>query len=188
MKYKIGDEVLVKVRIHHIVNQETDMPYEVKERNNREIKPRTIWIREEDIQSDPQMSAEEAWEITKRLFLSECDGIINAFSDKELKYIFGTRDLAEIVNGNTPQQAKSKIEAWEAEKEIKVGDIVRPKTTKEREYMVTYISESRKLAGVCLQTGEVIPEAFEVSADSVVKTGRHIDIAGILNQIGGTDA
>lgn len=68
MKYKVGDEVLVKVRIHHIVNQKTDLPYEVKAINNGKIEPRTIWIREEDIQSDSPMTAEEAWELAKNLF------------------------------------------------------------------------------------------------------------------------
>lgn len=186
MNYKAGDEVLVKVRIHYIVNQETDMPYEVKERNNVEIKPRTIWIREEDIQSDPPMSAEEAWEIAKRLFLSECDGIINAFSDKELKYIFGTRDLAEIVNGNTPQQAKSKIEAWEQEKNIRVGDEVISKKE-------TYRSGERGLV-VCInsvsQIGVNYPgnEFVWYGKDAIKKTGRHIDFDKILEQIGESDA
>lgn len=184
MKYKVGDEVLVKVRIHHIVNQKTDLPYEVKAINNGKIEPRTIWIREEDIQSDSPMTAEEAWELARRIVGCREHGL----EETKRREIFSRDDAFDVFNLFSAKEAKAKIEAWEAEKEIKVGDIVRPKTTKEREYMVTYISESRKLAGVCLQTGEVIPEAFEVSADSVVKTGRHIDIEGILKQIGGTDA
>lgn len=184
MKYKVGDEVLVKVRIHHIVNQKTDLPYEVKTINNGKIEPRTIWIREEDIQSDSPMTAEEAWELARRIVGCSEHGL----EETKRREIFSRDDAFDVFNLFSAKEAKAKIEACEAEKEIKVGDIVRPKTTKEREYMVTYISESRKLAGVCLQTGEVIPEAFEVSADSVVKTGRHIDIEGILKQIRGTDA
>lgn len=180
MKYKIGDEVLVKARINSVSNIGTGLPYEVKEIDNKEDRPRTIWVSEQDIQEVPDMTSEEAWEIAKKLFAD--------YSNAELDEIFGRGWSFPKLMELTPQQAKAKIEAWGVEKEIKVGDIVRPKTTKGREYMVTYISESRKLAGVCLQTGEVIPEAFEVSADSVVKTGRHIDIEGILKQIGGTDA
>ena len=43
------------------------------------------------------------------------------------------------------------------------------------------------MAGVCLQTGEVIPEKSEVSANSMVKTGRHIDIDKLMKQIGGDE-
>lgn len=186
MKYKVGDEVLVKVRIHHIVNQETDLPYEVKEINNGKIGPRTIWIGEEDIQPYPQMTAEEAWEITKRLFLNKCDGIENAFSDKELEDIFGTRDLAEIVNNNTPNQIKAKIEVWETAKEIKVGDEVAPKSdpnNNECKFVVTIKDdEDGIISGFSVFDGDVFSGR---DIKLYQKTGRHIDIEGLLKQIGG---
>lgn len=169
MKYKVGDEVLVKAKI---INS-TRRYFGVEVEDNR------FDVCEDDIVPVPDMTAEEAWKIAKKLFAD--------YSNAELDGIFGKGWSFPKLMELTPQQAKAKIEAWGVEKEIKVGDIVRPKTTKEREYMVTYISESRKLAGVCLQTGEVIPEAFEVSADSVVKTGRHIDIDGLLKQIRGNE-
>ena len=178
MEYKVGDDVMVKAKITSVFGAAY----------TADCSCGNFYLKNEDILHEPQMTAEEAWEIARRICTSDYDGYDNVFSRNDLNEIFGNPDYSKIMNSFTPQEAKAKIEAWETEKEIKVGDIVRPKTTKEREYMVTYISESRKLAGVCLQTGEVIPEAFEVSADSVVKTGRHIDIEGILKQIGGTDA
>ena len=184
MKYKVGDEVLVKVRIHHIVNQETDMPYEVKAINNGKIEPRTIWIREEDIQSDSPMTAEEAWELARRIVGCREHGL----EETKRREIFSRDDAFDVFNLFSVKEAKAKIEAWESENEIKVGDVVRSKHYESREYLVTYISKNRIMAGVCLQTGEVIPEKSEVSTNSMVKTGRHINIDEILKQIGGTDA
>lgn len=182
MKYKIGDEVLVKCRINYVDN-DVSLPYKVSRAGciSGFSKPLYILAGDDDIET---MTAEEAWEIARRIVGCREHGL----EETKRREIFSRDDAFDVFNLFSAKEAKAKIEAWEAEKDIKVGDIVRPKTTKEREYMVTYISESRKLAGVCLQTGEVIPEAFEVSADSVVKTGRHIDIEGILKQIGGSDA
>lgn len=180
MKYKVGDEVLVKVRIHHIVNQETDLPYEVKEINNGKIGPRTIWIGEEDIQPYPQMTAEEAWEIAKKILLYPAHGGFNA---TELEEIFGRSEhLWEL----TPQQAKAKIEAWKSEKEIKVGDEVAHKKFPHDDrckFFITEIdSKCRRISGFSGFNGEVF---FERDIDMYQKTGRHIDIEGMLKQIGG---
>lgn len=167
MEYKVGDEILIKAVITG--SREDESKLLVRTTRN------SFLVEKNDVIPAPDMTAEEAWELAKKLFAD--------YSNIELDEIFGKGWSFPKLMELTPQEAKAKIEAWGVEKEIKVGDIVRPKTTKEREYMVTYISESRKLAGVCLQTGEVIPEAFEVSADSVVKTGRHIDIDVVLKQI-----
>lgn len=186
MKYKVGDEVLVKVRIHHIVNQKTDLPYEVKAINNGKIEPRTIWIREEDIQSDSPMTAEEAWEIAGRIILPErCGGL----SSKEIRHIFGDVDVEDIIKDFSPQQAKAKIEAWEAEKEIKVGDEVVVKSdpyNDDCKFFVTHMNyRENEISGVSGFDGGVF---YGRKTNQYQKTGRHIDINGILKQIGGTDA
>lgn len=171
MKYKVGDEVLVKVRIHHIVNQETDLPYEVKAINNGKIEPRTIWIREEDIQSDSTMTAEEAWEIAKKIADMLCE---------ESNKIFGTAHLEHILQRNTPQEAKAKIEAWEAEKNINVGDVV---IRCGESCIVTNKSRDDGFYDVLFEDGTT--GAYQRS--SLKKTGRHIDIEWILKQIGGNE-
>ena len=180
MKYKVGDEVLVKVRIHHIVNQKTDLPYEVKAINNGKIEPRTIWIREEDIQSDSPMTAEEAWEIAGRIILPErCGGL----SSKEIRHIFGDVDVEDIIKDFSPQQAKAKIEAWEAEKEIKVGDEIIETSDAGNKYIgvVTQITSAQN--SVCIVYADGSTNI--TLAKKLKKTGRHIDIEGILKQIGG---
>lgn len=177
MNYKVGDEVLVKVRIHHIVNQETDMPYEVKERNNREIKPRTIWIREEDIQSDSPMTAEEAWELARRIVGCREHGL----EETKRREIFSRDDAFDVFNLFSAKEAKVKIEAWEAEKEIKVGDVVDICGDKG---IVTSFGTDGDAIHVLYLDG--IVNSYRKGKD-IKKTGRHIDIEGILNQIGGNE-
>lgn len=176
MKYKVGDEVLVKVRIHHIVNQKTDLPYEVKERNNREIKPRTIWIREEDIQSDSPMTAEEAWELARRIVGCREHGL----EETKRREIFSRDDAFDVFNLFSAKEAKAKIEAWEAEKEIKVGDVV---IRCGESCIVTNKSRDDGFYDVLFEDGTT--GAYQRS--SLKKTGRHIDIDGLLNHIRGDD-
>ena len=178
MEYKVGDEILIKEVITG--SREDESKLLVRTTRN------SFLVEKNDVIPAPDMSAEEAWEIVKRLFLNKCDGIENAFSDKELEEIFGTRDLAEIVNNNTPKQAKAKIEAWEQEKNIRVGDEVISKKE-------TYRSEERGLV-VCInsvsQIGVNYPgnEFVWYGKDAIKKTGRHIDFDKILEQIGESDA
>ena len=178
MKYKVGDEVLVKVRIHHIVNQETDMPYEVKAINNGKIEPRTIWIREEDIQSDSPMTAEEAWELARRIVGCREHGL----EETKRREIFSRDDAFDVFNLFSAKEAKAKIEAWEAEKEIKVGDVVDICGDKG---IVTSFGTGGDMIHVLYLDG--IVNSYRKGKD-IKKTGRHIDIEGILKQIGGTDA
>lgn len=178
MKYKVGDEVLVKVRIHRIVNQKTDLPYEVKEINNGKIEPRTIWIREEDIQSDSQMTAEEVWELARRIV--GCGE--NGLEETKRREIFSRDDAFYVFNLFSAKEAKAKIEAWEAEKEIKVGDEVRHKRYTGDEYKFFVTDKDRfEISGFSGLNGSVFScrdiRLYE-------KTGRHIDIDGLLKKIG----
>ena len=165
MKYKVGDEVLVKAKIITGVRKYFGV----------EVGDERFDVCEDDIVPVPDMAAEEAWEILKKILLYPANG---GYSEKELEEIFGrTEHLWEL----TPQEAKTKIEAWEAVKEIKVGDVV----------------------DVCGDIGVVT--SFGTDGDSIhvlyldgivtsyrkdkciKKTGRHIDIDGILKQIGGNE-
>lgn len=118
MGYKVGDEVMVKAVINDICVGEVH-PYEVKAADNPRCgsSARVIYVCEEDVLPVPDMTAEEAWEIARNLFAN--------YSNAELDDIFEKGWSFPKLMELTPQQAKSKIEAWEAEKEIKVGDVVR---------------------------------------------------------------
>lgn len=163
MKYKVGDEVLVKAKI---ING-TRRYFGVDIEDNR------FDVCEDDIIPVPDMTAEEAWKILSKILLYPANG---GYSAKELEEIFGrTEHLWEL----TPQEAKAKIEAWEAAKEIKVGDVV------ERDGdigVVTNIFEDG-FSNVLLENGET--RVYQLIR--LKKTGRYIDIDKLLKQIEGNE-
>lgn len=177
MKYKVGDEVIAKVRISEFY-EKNNYPYEAVNVSHRN-KARSIALRESDIIQEPDMTAEEAWEIAKKILLYPSHGGFNA---TELDEIFGrTEHLWEL----TPHEAKARIEAWEAEKEINVGDEVRLKRDPGDEYKFFVTDKDGfEISGFSGFNGSVFScrdiRLYE-------KTGRHIDIDGILKQIGGDE-
>lgn len=168
MKYKVGDEVLVRAKIITGVRKYFGV----------EVGDNSFDVSEENIVPVPDMTAEEAWGIAKKIFLRPPYGGFNA---TELEEIFRNTDLWEL----TPQQAKVKIEAWEAEKEIKVGDVVIETSDAGNEYIgvVTQITSAQKSVCIVYSDGSTNITLTK----NIKKTGRHIDIEGILNQIGGNE-
>lgn len=164
MEYKVGDEVLVKARITSVFSTAY----------TADCSCGNFYLKNEDILQEPQMNAEEAWEIAKKILLYPAHGGFNA---TELEEIFGrTEHLWEL----TPQEAKAKIEAWKAEKEIKVGDVV---TVSAYEGIVTRDVDEQGYYALLLRDGDV----GYYQRSSFKKTGRHIDIEGLLKQIGGNE-
>lgn len=177
-KYKVGDEVIVKVRISEVY-EKNNYPYEAVNVSHRN-KARSIALRESDIIQKPDMTAEEAWEIAKKLFAD--------YSNAELDDIFGKGWSFPKLMELTPQQAKAKIEAWEAEKEIKVGDVVRVTLGKLDEgetdtALITWVHENNWY-DLIMKNGLGL---IYVNGERIKKTSRHIDIDGLLKQIGGDE-
>lgn len=172
MKYKVGDEVLVKANIiaGKIIANTTNC-------YRASIGSSYFDISEDSIIPIPNMTAEEAWEIVR--------GIETMRSDALLK-IFDTDNVYCILQDFSPQQAKAKIEAWKSEKEIKVGDEVAHKKFPHDDsykFFATEIdNECRRIGGFSGFSGEVFSGR---DIDMYQKTGRHIDIEGMLKQIGG---
>ena len=166
MDYKVGDEVLIKAEISCVYSH----TYAAKGSCGH------FYIQDDDIvQSNNDMTAEEAWEIAKKILLYTANGELNS---TELEEIFGrTEHLWEL----TPQEAKAKIEAWEASKEIKVGDVV---NVCGDIGVVTSFGTDGDSIHVIYSDG--IVNSYRKDKD-IKKTGRHIDIDGILKQIGGNE-
>ena len=181
MGYKVGDEVMVKAVINDICVGEVH-PYEVKAADNPRCGSgvRAIYVREEDVLPVPDMTAEEAWEIAKNLFAD--------YSNSELDDIFGKRWSFPKLMELTPHEAKDKIEEWEAEKEIKVGDEIAIKEHPSEDsfkFFVTKLDKKEKrVNGFSGFDGGVF---WGRDIAKYQKTGRHIDIEGLLKQIGGNE-
>ena len=167
MKYKVGDKFLVEITE---IN-DSCYPYTLSDIGAITTEENLDKLRRPD-----DMTVEEAWEIAGKIARPACYG---GYTCEELGGIFGTTGICDIFEKNTPQQTKAKIEAWEAEKEIKVGDVVRAEDSTK-----AVVMDARDK---CI---EVLTEngcAEEWYKSKVTKTGRHIDIQGVLEQIGGAE-
>lgn len=169
-EYKAGDRVLLKAKLSEINSYGV---YILKtDRMNY------LFAKEEDFIPVPDMTAEEAWDIAKKLFAD--------YSNAELDEIFGKGWSYPKLMELTPQEAKAKIEAWEAKKEINVGDEVRLKNRDGNEYkfFVTH-KKAGEISGFSGFGGDVF---YCRDIEFYEKTGRHIDIEGLMKQIGGNDS
>lgn len=173
MRYKVGDEVIAKVRISEVY-EKNNYPYEAVNVSHRN-KARSIALRESDIIQKPDMTAEEAWEIARKIVLLEDEGGISA---KDMVRMFGVKFPRDIVREYSVREVKTRIEAWEAEKDIKVGDVVKDCNGKIGVVISKGISDN-----VLFNDGST----WNYTDRTLEKTGRHIDIVGLLKQIGGDE-
>ena len=167
MKYKIGDEVLVKAKIIEVSSTGI---FRVDSNGAR------YYLQENDIVAE--MTAEEAWELARRIVGCHEHGL----EETKRREIFSRDDAFDVFNLFSAKEAKAKIEAWEAEKEIKVGDVVDICGDKG---IVTSFGTDGDAIHVLYLDG--IVNSYRKGKD-IKKTGHHINIGGILKQIGGTDA
>lgn len=171
--YKVGDEVMVKARIIEDcigicgLKTQEGIVFNAKKENLLPI---------------PDMTAEEAWDIARKIVLLEDEGGIPS---KDMVRMFGVKFPRDIVREYSEHEVKARIEAWEAEKEIKVGDEVEFDDTANdihRSMYVTSKYNDTDYCGIC-RNGDT----YCVHKSSLKKTGRHINIEGFLNKIGGDE-
>ena len=184
MKYKVGDEVLVKCRINYVDN-DVSLPYKVSRAGciSGFSKPLYILAGDDDIET---MTAEEAWKLAIKLRYMDFEDKIKLFN---LDTSSSREAWLEIMENMSPESVRDKIEAWEAEKNINIGDEVALKAdpdNNEYKFFVTYVDKGLKtIGGFSSFDGDVFSRR---EIGRYQKTGRHIDIDGILKQIGGSDA
>lgn len=167
MNYKVGDEVLVKAKI---INS-TRRYFGVEIEDNR------FDVCEDDIIPAPDMTAEEAWKLAIKLRYMDFEDKIELFN---LDPSPSREAWLEIMENMSPESVRDKIEEWEAEKEIKVGDVI---IRCGESCIVTNKSRDDGFYDVLFEDGTT--GAYQRS--SLKKTGRHIDIDGLLKQIGGDE-
>ena len=120
----------------------------------------------------------EAWDLARRIASGKEDG---GFSLNELEEIFKASTRADVFRKFTPQKAAECIALWEArQNEIHVGDVVKDSTLKNGYAVVSSVGGGSMC---CVIWGD--GSCGEHDKDNFVKTGRTIDIAGLLGQIGG---
>lgn len=190
MKYKVGDKFLTEVEIIKADDDKTNtsgdlMPYLAKS-----LASVPCWLSEETLDSLRRynMTAEEAWEIARRIL-----PIKGGLLSDDFEEIFGSDDCVEIIKNHTPQEAAAKIKAWEESKKIQVGDIVESIYNQNVCFWVTSIQciESSNYGPRTVMKLSGINGGGDVYAGELAakwkKTDRHIDIKSVLKQIGGAE-
>ena len=173
MKYKVGDIVRtngttrplgVVIKIEYGDNE---FPYKVRDKDGE------FWYSEDMLEpiKTYEQGLNDAWELVIKLY---------DMKYVELGKIFGIWDsFYEIIRNCTPQQALAKLKAYEKAQKIEVGDVV--ETTD-----LVDVFRGIVLDDDGLDCYIVMDENGSVNATrktDVRKTGKHIDITGILGQI-----
>ena len=170
-KFKVGDKVLIEGRISRVDNTKgITCPYRIDTADD------FMWCNENyliDVSKTYEDGLNDAWELARK--------IENKMSLVNLKYLFNSTKIADILDNFTPQQALAKIEAYEESKAIKVGDVV--ECFSDYKGVVLDCDDELGTLDVFSENGCVEGLAFS----DVKKTGRHIDIQHILEQIRGNE-
>lgn len=114
----------------------------------------------------------DAWELARKVF---------SLNRTERKKAFGCEEIRTVVDCFNVKEALNMLEAYEkAQTEIKVGDVV---TIIGKPVVVTRVSEDKtKVDGFGIGGF-----AMTYKYDDCKKTGKHIDIQSVLQQIGGVE-
>lgn len=137
---------------------------------NEELKKGREAIRDNAFEAGLIRGQEEAWKLAQKITLD------SGYSMGELKEIFNSTLLTEILDLTYAEAAAKVAEREKAKEEICVGDVVEC----EGSYGVVVGVEECYIKGF---TSDWTP--FQWMKQSCTKTGRHIDIASMLAQIGG---
>lgn len=187
MKFKYGDNVLVKGKVLGIVGDGIEVSL-IDDASNSNA----MWFAEEQL--IPDMTNVETIPQEEVMKSAYDEGLNDAwklvYRIREMDYAeritaFGNDALFEILRENTPQEALAKLKAYEDSK-IEVGDEVICKAltefddraNKENYGVVTGIYSDHY--EILMKNGDTT--GFKLK--ECEKTGKHIDIQQILEQIG----
>lgn len=115
-----------------------------------------------------QMTAEEAWELVNKIYDFPCDKHEAIFGEQHSFY--------EVISELTIHEVKAKIDEWES-KHIQVGDVVSGAFVQEA-IVLKIMEETMYLLFSDGSSGKHKKKDYK-------KTGKHIDIQSVLDQIGG---
>lgn len=183
MKYKVGDKVLMEMVVDEIRNNDYAPIWVSLE---REDTTDGMWLKEEQIDKYAYKGASktyedglaDAWELARK--------IENKLDIPTAREIFDAYRIADILDNFTPQEALAKIEAYEESKAIKVGDEIAIVGHAIKGYVIEKSQECEDCYVVLITNYKDLRTAI-YNKTVIKKTGRHIDIQHILEQIRGNE-
>lgn len=177
MKYKEGDVVYLEGKIERVDEGDELYKYRVMFRDGSED-----WFDEEGIVGKTYTQGlADAWEVARRIAIED---VLGGIPCEELRKIFGTPSTVEIFFNNSYESAAKKIEAYEKEKEIKVGDVVVQRDTQKKFLVVTEEDDNSVYEFGVIDLETLMLDRICNDTKIFKKTGKHIDIESLLKQIG----
>lgn len=168
MKYKVGDEVFVKGKILEIdkTNPHYQLNVDIPEFGEFWSPCKLVY----QIDKTYEQGLADAWELAKKIMLATDDGGISL---NDITEIFGSAYCA--LRDFTYEEALAKIEAYESENEIKVGDVVKVDGL---HCVVTAVYKDS--ADVLFKDGS----CENSDKTHIENTGKHLEVDDLLRQIG----
>ena len=129
---------------------------------------------------------EEAWTIAKKI---GADYGYGGYYSDDIELIFG-KQWFEVFTDMTIHEVKEKIEAWEKEQaKPKLGDVVKInfKPVYDTEEVGVYVYEKDNCIRILRRTQVKVLDTINIDKDliqSIEKTGKHFDIASMLDELG----
>lgn len=164
--YKVGDEVWVKGKIVAVEGISTKFyNIEVLDSLHNTVCVSTNCVTDKTY----EMGLNDAWTLLKKIYDMNCDAIEEIFGVKGGFY--------EVIRNFTYEDCREKIESYEKEKSVRVGDVVECNGFKG---VVLHIFHSGSL-NIVYENGIIETLA---SVQECKKTGKHIEIESLLKQIG----
>lgn len=168
MKYKVGDKFLQEIEVARVnENDPLNCPYMMEPGEKR-------WNEEEleKLRRPEDMTADEVWKLADKIMEMPRGELAEIFPECEWMY---------VARNFSPKETKDRIEAREAEKEIKVGDVVGYYDNPKIKVMITKCHHDGGSYDGVNPSGVVY---CGIEEKYWKKTGQHIDIQSVLEQIG----
>lgn len=169
MKFKPGDEVFIRAEVTDICPS-SERPYFVAP-----DKYSVNWVSEDKIIPADKTYADglkDAWELAKKIY-----DTTHADRNKIFGMDNSCNGIKNVFEMFTPEEALAKIEAYEKEKEIKVGDVVED----EEGTKALVIDEATENTCFVFTENGCVEDWYKMD---LKKTGNKISIESLLRQIG----
>lgn len=171
-KYNVGDKFIIEISKND-TNELDNTEYYITNARiifEKEELDRLQKYEEEQIPYSEAYNKglKDAWEFVRKIF---------TFNNNKMKEIFGVAGKRSVFDDLSPQVALVKLEIYEKKQNIKVGDII---ICCDKEGVVTKVDDN--YFNIIYEDGSSDKISQIICKE---KTGKHIDIQSILQQIGG---
>ena len=137
-----------------------------------------VAITKDDLELEYNKGLEDAWELAKDVF---------KMTLRNRDDVFGYEGFIDILMFFTPQEALAKLKAYEEVQKIEVGDVVFCSLVAEDDNDTENKDNYGVVTGIYRDHYEILMKNGDTTGfkkENCKKTGKHLDLASILEQIG----